>query len=178
MTFVERLEVLYAAGEVKRLHTVPTLKSRTVAAHVYGAQCIAEELCALNTVPPGPVLHALLYHDAPEVETGDVPAPTKRASKEIDLALEAMEEKFCKATGIPVIAPRFFSVLEYDIVKAADYLDLGMICVQELMLGNRHQRIGLVLKNIIDYTRELEVKVLGVAQLRGYLTRMGAKYGC
>lgn len=163
---LSRLETLYDAGEVKRLHTVPTIRNQTVGEHTYGTMIIAMELislnhgraaqhmCSLSTVG---ILYTLLTHDAPEVTTGDMPAPTKIEINAIlgkwgnvpgaDVFAE-MEKRFYEQVGIKL--PEL-NEMEEDIVKAADCLDLAFTCVKERLLGNRHPKVEEVYQNVKNY---------------------------
>lgn len=152
MNIMDRLTTLYNAGDVQRLHTVRTLHPHSVAEHVYGSMAIAVELCKLNQVPSvGLILQVLLYHDAPEVYTGDVPAPVKRESRELAHGLEMMEDRFYADTQIDMPS---LNAKEYDIVKASDTLDLMFKCVREAQLGNKDQHIEVVMSNVLRYIRD------------------------
>lgn len=152
--------MLNDAGDVKRLHTVNTQRQWLIGRHVYGAQCIAVELCRINMIDPGNSLLALLYHDAPEVLTGDIPAPTKRHSPAIDKSLRMMEAEFYASWDLlqpgghlrahNILATGLIK-LELGICKAADTLDLGMSMVIERRNGNRNPKIQHVISNVLDY---------------------------
>lgn len=164
-----RLNKLIDAGEVKRLHTVPTLRTQTVGQHVYGSQVIAVELMNRamvedHEVSAASVLLSLLMHDAPEVDTGDVPAPTKRKSLEVAKALDEMEAEFYDRMRVELPS---LNELENDIVKASDVLDLMMTCVRERQMGNRHPRLEQVMTNASMYL-DAQASVPGVAALRDH----------
>lgn len=163
--WIKRIEFMREAGDVKRLHTVRTVRSHTVAVHTYGAMSIAFELCALNNVPVAPVLLALLVHDAPELETGDAPAPVKRANLAVRLAYNRMEADVVQEHNL--FDPDLDEISR-AIVKAADCLDLGFAALEERLLGNRTPRVYRVLANILSYTTE-QMHIKGVAELRAHL---------
>lgn len=170
-----RLESLYAAGDVKRCHTVQTLRTYTIAEHVYGSMLIARELVALNqnhaaaeyglSISLKDVLEALLLHDAPEYATGDIPAPVKRADDAISKALDRLEAKYYAhhAITVPQLNP-----VERDIVRVSDTLDLGMFLLRERRLGNRNPHLTTILKNVLAYTYE-QRHLVGVNEFRSYL---------
>lgn len=171
---LRRLGLLYDAGQVTRLHTVPTQRRHTIAEHVYGSLLIATELVALNhltaaeqvtTLDYATVVRALLVHDAPELETGDVPAPVKRVSPTVDEELAKLEQLFYLRADLST--PQL-NELERDIVKASDTLDLGMTCLYERMLGNRHPTLDKVFRNVIEYTHG-QLHVVGVREMREFL---------
>lgn len=148
---IERLRELYESGEVRRLHTVPVHHAQTVAEHVYGSLLIAVELCRAEEEDPGAVLLTLLYHDAPELVTGDVPAPVKRESPLVAEGLAVLEAQFYLRLGIqlPELSPRGRAI-----VHASDNLDLAMTCLRERTLGNRHPVVGEVFHNVMRYLLE------------------------
>ena len=95
---------------------------------------------------------AALFHDAPEIFTGDLPTPVKYGNPEIRAAYQAVEE---------VAARRLLSMLpeemrpayapwlteEYDpalrgLVKAADKLAAHIKCLEELKAGNEEFRLA------------------------------------
>lgn len=156
MNFIERIEELYESGFVERLHTVKTHDRHTVAAHVYGSMIIAVELCGLNGVDYKRILWTLLYHDAPEKDTGDIPAPTKRLLN--SAAIEDLENAFYDRLEI---SPMPHSEIENKIIKASDYLDLGYICLVERRMGNKTKHLDLVHSNIQKYLKEI-IGIIGV----------------
>lgn len=169
---IERLELFYRSGDVKRLHTVATVNEHTIASHVYGSQLLAAELCAaagLGFGTLGPVLFTLLYHDAPEVATGDVPAPVKRANPGLNMILESLETEFYTNHEVEMPA---LSYLGLGIVKASDTLDLCFNCLRERRLGNRTAAIETVFNNAMGYLDSLiDAEVAGVQVLKAYLAK-------
>jgi 5'-deoxynucleotidase YfbR-like HD superfamily hydrolase len=165
VTYVDRLEILYTSGAVHRLHTVPTNRSQDVAQHVYGSLLIGTELCVLNSVEIHRVLLNLLYHDAAEVDTGDVPAPVKRARPDLAYALRQAEHDFEHRIGaqMPTLNP-----IEHDIVKASDTLDLMFKCVQERRMGNGTGRLRIVMQNVSIYIRD-QFHIKGVREITTHL---------
>ena len=99
---------------------------------------------------PGAAAVAALYHDAPEIFTGDLPTPVKYCNPEIRDAYKAVEA---------VSADKLLSMLpdqlrpayapwlreDYDpslhtLVKAADKLSAHIKCVEEVKAGNNEFR--------------------------------------
>ena len=66
-----------------------------------------------GTIDPGHVAAVALYHDAPEIFTGDLPTPVKYANDTIQAAYKAVE------------------------AKAADKLSVHLKRLEELKAGNR-----------------------------------------
>jgi 5'-deoxynucleotidase YfbR-like HD superfamily hydrolase len=182
----ERLEMLRRAGNVERMHCVrPLIQTHyNVAEHTFHAMCIAMELCRLNLLQPGRVLARLLYHDVPEVETGDIPANVKRAAPELEVALRGIEKGFKDKWDLHAPEAAHFKLqnipgkdaheLELAIYKAADYLELGWFCLTEKRMGNRNfkggQSIQRVFENVTTYMVEYGW-IPGVNDMTNYLKK-------
>ena len=99
---------------------------------------------------PGLAAAAALYHDAPEILTGDLPTPIKYYSPDIRDAYKRVEEVSAGklAAMLPEeLRPAFAPLLreDYDpdtraLVKAADKLSAYIKCVEELKAGNAEFR--------------------------------------
>lgn len=95
---------------------------------------------------PGAAAVAALYHDAPEIFTGDLPTPVKYCNPEIRDAYKAVEavsaDKLLSMLP-PELRPAYAPWLreDYDpslhaLVKAADKLSAHIKCVEEVKAGN------------------------------------------
>ena len=99
-----------------------------------------------GNVDAGKVAVAALYHDAPEILTGDLPTPIKYHSRQISEAYKQVEELACNKlldTLPDEIRPAFAELLVgqahdelYDLVKAADKLSAYIKCIEERRAGN------------------------------------------
>ena len=99
---------------------------------------------------PGLAVMAALYHDAPEILTGDLPTPIKYYDPEIRDAYKKVEEFSAGkllAMLPPAMRPAFSPLLheDYDpdtraLVKAADKLSAHIKCLEELKAGNSEFR--------------------------------------
>lgn len=161
-----RLLALYEAGDLKRLHALPTVRVHTMAEHVFGAVLMADELMEGNSIRDDvrlSVYRLLMHHDAPEVWTGDVPAHMKKKHASINEALEREEGEWYDEMGI--VNAAFYTDDVKQIAKAADRLDLAMTCVRERKYGNRHARNEEVFNRAIAYAEEEAVGVPGVSEL-------------
>jgi 5'-deoxynucleotidase YfbR-like HD superfamily hydrolase len=121
------------AFKVRRFHTVPFMAvPENVGEHT--ANMLMTIYFLYDDKPPLSVVTAVLYHDAPELVTGDIPAPTKWMAPEFNTVIEALEEKIVKDMGFPVEKlPEFDDAL----VKFADIMDLNFKCVEEVAVGNQ-----------------------------------------
>ena len=95
---------------------------------------------------PGLAAAAALYHDAPEILTGDLPTPIKYYNPDIRDAYKEVEQFSARKLldMLPrELRPAFAPLLreDYDpelrrLVKAADKLSAYIKCVEELKAGN------------------------------------------
>ena len=103
---------------------------------VFGQACDPDRLAAIA-----------LYHDAPEILTGDMPTPIKYHSAEIKTAYDEVEtlavEKFLEELP-DELRPAYRELLtaseqpeQYALVKAADKLSAYLKCIEERRAGNR-----------------------------------------
>ena len=101
----------------------------------FGGSCDADRVCTLA-----------LYHDAPEILTGDLPTPVKYNNPEIRDAYKSLE--LVGANKLLSLLPEEFredyqSLLlpdnshEQNIVRAADKLAAYIKCIEEFNAGNR-----------------------------------------
>lgn len=154
ITSYDKVKTLYRSGRVKRLHCIPTVNQHNVAQHVYGSLLIGVELArAIAGVRLEAVMLALMYHDAAELKTGDLPAPTKRASLAIAQAIMLMEDEFDREHQIFVeLTPP-----EQGVVKCADSLDLAFNALHELEMGNRTAHMARVFATALEYAAKPKV---------------------
>ena len=102
---------------------------------VFGEPCDPERLAAVA-----------LYHDAPEILTGDLPTPIKYHSASIKNAYDEVESVAVEKllAELPdALQPAYRALLtapqrqeEYALVKAADRLAAYIKCVEERKAGN------------------------------------------
>ncbi|MGN8896539.1 5'-deoxynucleotidase [Flavonifractor sp. HCP28S3_F3] len=99
---------------------------------------------------PGLAAAAALYHDAPEILTGDLPTPIKYYSPDIRDAYKQVEQ-VSAGKLLDMLPPELRGAYEplvreeYDpdtraLVKAADKLSAYIKCVEELKAGNNEFR--------------------------------------
>ena len=122
--------------------------SHMVAVLAHALAVIRREMYG-GEVDPGEVAVAALYHDAPEILTGDLPTPVKYFNPDIRDAykkveavsadkLLAMLPEELRASYIPYLKEGSGAV--HDLVKAADKLSAYIKCVEELKTGNTEFR--------------------------------------
>ena len=98
-----------------------------------------------GNVDAGRCVLLALYHDAPEIFTGDLPTPVKYYNPAIRDAYKQVEHIACgKLVGMlpPELQPDFAEALTptdpevEELVKAADKLSAHIKCLEELKAGN------------------------------------------
>ncbi len=95
---------------------------------------------------PDEAASAALFHDSPEILTGDLPTPIKYHSREIRDAYGQVEALACSKlleTLPPELRPAYEALLcgetqagVRDLVKAADKLSAYIKCIEERKAGN------------------------------------------
>ena len=80
------------SGNVTRWHTIPTIKSQTVAEHSWGVAMICMELWPQSKI----LVEAALCHDLGEYFTGDSPWPVKQSNAVFKKELSTMETEHLK----------------------------------------------------------------------------------
>ena len=115
-----------------------------VLAHALGL--IRRDVLGLSCDPDALAAIAL-YHDAPEILTGDLPTPIKYHSRAIKSAYDEVERLAAEKllSSLPAaLRPAYRKLLtaparqeEYALVKAADKLSAYIKCVEERRAGNR-----------------------------------------
>ena len=101
-------------------------------------------------IDPGQAAVLALYHDAPEILTGDLPTPVKYYNPEIRDAYREVETVSARRllSMLPdALRPAYEPLLLEDpesgyhaVVKAADKLSAYLKCVEELKAGNSEFR--------------------------------------
>lgn len=122
--------------------------------HSYDTAVIAHALALIGNAyygrecNPDRIAAAALFHDAPEILTGDMPTPVKYHNPEIRAAFGAVEHGAAErllAMLPDELQPAYRRLLTlesaepqtYVYVKAADKISAYLKCVEELKSGNR-----------------------------------------
>lgn len=127
--------------------------SENIAEHSLEVGMIAHALAVINNIyfqgdiEPNQVAVAAMYHDVPEIITGDLPTPVKYFAPEIRDAYKTVEETAIEKliSSLPMeMQPVFENVISEDartyechkLVKAADKISALIKCVEERRMGN------------------------------------------
>ena len=142
MKYIRRWSLMHAARpETLSEHTAET----AILAHTL---CLIAQQVTGTPVRPETVAVAALYHDAPEILTGDMPTPVKYKNERIHTAYKALETESAVAM-LGLLPPalrqpmagyvtgRTLTEAESRLLKAADRLSALIKCIEEVQAGNR-----------------------------------------
>lgn len=116
------------AGQVKRYHVKRTHRTQTVAEHTFGMLMLVRQV---DPHASKSLYNAILHHDLPELFTGDVPAPIKRAHPDLGSLMDSIEEGLTPLYQDIALIPE-----EQVLLKWADRMELVMWCLEEVRMGN------------------------------------------
>lgn len=120
------------SGLVERYHTHPTITRQSVAEHTWQVLRIYIEI--FGAPSPGATV-AIMYHDSPEIATGDAPFPVKSNYPMLKTVLAAIEYDTYIRMGI--VMPTLDSSL-VSRIKVCDLLEMWEFGKHEVMLGNQY----------------------------------------
>lgn len=131
-------------------------RPETLSEHTADTALLAHMLCLIAQnctgtgagLRPEVVATAALYHDAPEILTGDMPTPVKYKNDALRSAYKAVERESARvmASLLPAeLRPQTEAYLtgavlndaEHKVLKAADRLSAIIKCIEESQGGNR-----------------------------------------
>ena len=139
---------------INRWALMKNTRSENLCEHSADVAAIAHAIAVLKNLRFGGSVNAEraavlgLYHDMPEIITGDMPTPVKYHSETLRNAFLEVEDEACErlVSMLPedmkeVYSPFFFKAEgdEYlwKIVKAADKISALIKCIEEEKAGNR-----------------------------------------
>jgi len=122
---------IYESGAVARYHAKRAHTHQTVADHAWGVALVLMWMYHPQ-LPPSKSFQRALLHDAPELITGDVPAPAKWRSPELKAALTKLEQEISEEMGLPVFD------YEDPLHDFCDNAELVMHCIAQYKMGNTH----------------------------------------
>ena len=125
------------AGNVARYHTLRLAHSENVAQHSFN---VVNMLLAITGGKASKqLILAALHHDLGEIETGDIPSPTKKAmGAETKDWLDDVEDRVL----MELFPQEYFPLSAEDelLLKLADNMDGLAKCYEELRAGNKEIR--------------------------------------
>ena len=138
---------------ITRWSLMHSTRAESLSEHTCDTALLAHMLCLIarrytgTPCRPKTVAVAALYHDAPEIITGDMPTPVKYANAALRDAYKALEAESVRSmTGLlpeelgeeisPFISGELLTVEEKRLLKAADRLSALIKCMEEQRSGN------------------------------------------
>ena len=138
---------------INRWALMKNTRSENLSEHSLEVAAIAHAIAVMKSLRFGGKLNAEraavlgLYHDMPEIITGDMPTPVKYHSKTLRNAFREVETEACShlLSMLPEdmkesFSPYFFKTQEdeylWKIVKAADKISALFKCIEEEKSGN------------------------------------------
>lgn len=165
MDTLDKIQAIRAGGAVKRHHTMPTVGEDTNAQHTYNCLNL---LFQLHPEPTMGLVKAMLWHDVPEVFTGDIPSPVKRFSDKIGRGVKELEDQIERALEIHVdLTPEEKAWLKgidraEFIVWAEDQVLRGNYSAEAKLVASFHRLMGdpNTPDQIKEFVREMEIRPL------------------
>ena len=131
-------------------------RAENLSEHTADTALLAHALCLIGQkclgtgadLRPEMVATAALYHDAPEILTGDMPTPVKYKNEALRTAYKAVERESALAMA-DLLPPELHEIessyltgsvlndAERKLLKAADRLSALIKCMEEVESGNR-----------------------------------------
>ncbi len=143
---------IYRMKYISRWSLMRNTRTENVAEHSFHVSVLAHALAVISRdvfgkeIDPARVAAAALYHDMPEILTGDLPTPIKYYGADIKQAYKRIEKEAGEkllSHLTPEMKPGIAAAaMDCDdavnrLVKAADKLDAYIRCLEEINAGNR-----------------------------------------
>lgn len=143
---------IYRMKYISRWSLMRNTRTENVAEHSFHVSVLAHALAVISRdvfgkdIDPARVAAAALYHDMPEILTGDLPTPIKYYGADIKQAYKRIEKEAGEkllSHLTPEMKPGIAAAaMDNDeavtcLVKAADKLDAYIKCLEEINAGNR-----------------------------------------
>lgn len=163
---------------IRRWGLMHNTQDENIQEHTLQTAVIAYHLCLLNrvyyggNVDPREAAVIALYHDAPEIYTGDMPTPVKYFNEDMRRTYGQVE-KLAQKRLVNLLPPELQKSYEaiicdaedspvWPYVKAADTLSAYLKCVQEMAAGNNE------FKDAYE-TIEAKLKTLDMPEVERFL---------
>jgi len=129
------------AGAVKRYHVKRTHRTQTIAEHTFGMLMLVKQVTEghgdYGLQSRSTIYEAILHHDLPELMTGDIPAPIKRAHPELGPLIDSIERDL-----YPLYQEFRLDLTQEEaaLLKWADRMELVLWCLEEFRMGNTYMK--------------------------------------
>jgi len=151
---IDTIRYLRESGNVERAHNMPHHGSYSVGKHCYDMVVLLFQL--YPGIPSRALVEAIIYHDAAERTTGDIPAPAKWSNPEMTRHYEEAADRVDSFLGIE-------SNLDYEDrkwLKALDAFEFYLWCLDQVAFGNQnaqncHRQITVYLDTVAEMPNEV-----------------------
>jgi 5'-deoxynucleotidase YfbR-like HD superfamily hydrolase len=159
----ERFQKIRDASHVQRWHTKRSIHRQTVGEHTFGVVAIILHLWPYSHLN---LIKAAMWHDIPEIATGDIPAPTKRKYPDLNMALQIAEHEFMVEHGLY----EGMNSNEINRLKLADLAELVLYAHEEMQAGNKTFKVSY--SNGVKYIHDMVCDEADKARVLGFLVEM------
>lgn len=138
---------------ITRWSLMHSTRAESLSEHTCDTALLAHILCLIarrytgTPCRPKTVAVAALYHDAPEIMTGDMPTPVKYHNQNLRSAYKALERESVASMSellppelreeiVPFLSGDLLTEQEHRLLKAADRLSALIKCMEEQRSGN------------------------------------------
>lgn len=122
-------------GDVQRYHIWPTVQKQNVGHHTFNVLRIYIEMFG---APNPNVTVAIVYHDAGELGTGDIPFDAKRANPDLAQVAERIDSEVAYTVSNGLYHEGIVTAEEAAKIKCADLVEMLEFAIEEMRLGNVH----------------------------------------
>lgn len=160
------------SGQVIRYHTWPVLRQQTVGEHTWHCMRIYFQIWG----PMSPEVSSyLLWHDAGELVTGDLPFPIKSRNPKLAAEIEQLEQQALLTLAGEGARP-YLGDGEKLRVKAVDYVETLEMGWCECAQGNKFAQP--IVDDISDALKALGKKMIGDDHSKLWTYVLAAKQRC
>ena len=183
------LALMHRMNYIERWALMRNARRESISEHSLEVCMILHTLCEIGNsrfdrhLDPGRAVLLALYHDAPEIMTGDMPTPVKYGNEQIRSSYKEIEEEARQRllSSLPedlrdaysgVFVPAGSEQLLARLLKAADKLSALIKCIEEKTAGNTE------FESAAESTREtVEKYAAELPEVRVFMEEVLPAYG-
>ena len=157
------------AGQVERYHTWPVHREQSTGEHTWQVMRIWWQIWGPLSAWESTYL---LWHDAGELVTGDLPFPVKSLNPKLKHTLDLLEAEAVEAMGGPPSRRLELSVVDVRRAKVCDLLEMWEFGLAEQGMGNSYAQP--IVEDTLKAARKLLKELSGEDQklVEAYVSKM------